>query len=341
MITFEMNPKNGEHNPIIFKTGRLRSEAHNQPEDILQGLIRQGEQVLIYSSTGSYKSWLGTAVWLAVANGSPVAKTSDGLDKWKAPKARKVLLLDGELDQYDLGERLNRLCPNYGDNEGLVLMRQMQQLNSAFPNLAALSDQDSLINFCVNQAIELLVLDNLTTLADVADENAASAMKPLTHLLQKLKAAGIATVLIHHSNKGDNSYRGSTVLATTFNAIIKLKRDTVERGLFSLIFEKARNSHIENQALKMRLKTIENGSMLLESNAELSHYEIIVSLVESRNYSDDNSIRHALIEKLGQDIPQPTFSRWKKACISENLITIETWNKCQSDAIELCEDLTL
>ena len=180
-----------------------------------------------------------------------------------------------------------------------------------------------------------MVLDNLTTLADVVDENAASAMKPLTHLLQKLKAAGGATVLIHHSNKGDNSYRGSTVLATTFNAIIKLKRDSVERGLFSLIFEKARNSHIENQALKMRLKTLHNESMLLESNAELSHYEIIVSLVESRDYCDDNSIRAALCQKLDKDIPQPTFARWKKSCISEKLITVDVWKRCLEDAAAL------
>lgn len=331
----------GEHNPVIYKTGKLRVEAQQQPEDILQGLIRQGEQVLIYSSTGSYKSWLGTAIWLAAVNGSYVAKTTDGTEKWKAPKSRKVLLLDGELDQFDLGERLNKLCPNYGDNEGLVLMRQMQQINSAFPNLAQPADQDSLINFCAAEEIELLILDNLTTLADVADENAASAMKPLTHLLQKLKAAGIATVLIHHSNKGDNSYRGSTVLATTFNAIIKLKRDTVEQGLFSLTFEKARNSHIENQALKMRLKTLDDKSMLLESNAELSHYEIIVSLVESRDFSDDNSIRAALIEKLGKDIPQPTFARWKKSCISEKLITVDNWKRCLDDAIALDCDTNL
>lgn len=341
MITFQMKTEKSEHTPVIFKTGKLRIEAENQPEDILQGLIRQGEQVLIYSSTGSYKSWLGTAIWLAVANGRPVAKTSDGVDKWKAPKSRKVLLLDGELDQFDLGERLNRLCPNYGDKEGLVLMRQMQKINTAFPNLAKPEDQDCLINFCVEQEIELLVLDNLTTLADVADENAASAMKPLTHLLQKLKAAGIATVLIHHSNKGDNSYRGSTVLATTFNAIIKLKRDSVERGLFSLIFEKARNSHIENQALKVWLKTLADESMLLESNAELSHYEIIISLVESRDYSDDNSIRTALSKKLSKDIPQPTFARWKKACISEKLITVEAWKSCLEDALQLDCDLSL
>jgi hypothetical protein len=341
MITFNMKIADGEHNPVIYKTGKLRVEAQQQPEDILQGLIRQGEQVLIYSSTGSYKSWLGTAIWLAAVNGSHVAKTTDGTDKWKAPKSRKVLLLDGELDQFDLGERLNKLCPNYGDNEGLVLMRQMQQINSAFPNLAKPADQDSLINFCVAHEVELIVLDNLTTLADVEDENAASAMKPLTHFLQKLKAAGIATILIHHSNKGDNSYRGSTVLATTFNAIIKLKRDTVERGLFSLIFEKARNSHIENQALKMRLKTLDDKSMLLESNAELSHYEIIVSLVESRDFSDDNSIRAALIEKLGKDIPQPTFARWKKCCISEKLITVDTWKRCLNDAVALDCDISL
>jgi hypothetical protein len=160
-------------------------------------------------------------------------------------------------------------------------------------------------------------------------------MKPLLDMLLKLKAAGIATVLVHHSNKGDNGYRGSTALATTFNAIIKLKRDKVEHGLFSLVFEKARNSHIENQALNLRLLNLPNGSLLLEADAELSKLEVIVSLVRSLDFVDDNSIRGALALKLGEEVPQPSFSRFKKKAISEGLISNDDWNKCLKDANEL------
>lgn len=325
--------------PIVLDSEQLRKTAQNQPADILTGLIREGEQVLLYSATGSYKSWLATAIWLAAANASEVAITTSGVPKWKAPQRRKVLLIDGELDQYDLGDRLNKLCPNYGDASGLVLMRQAQDINVAFPDLASSDDQIKLIQYCHDEGVELLILDNLTTLANVADENASSAMKPLLDMLLKLKAAGIATVLVHHSNKGDNGYRGSTALATTFNAIIKLKRDKVEHGLFSLVFEKARNNHIENQALNLRLLNLQDGSCRLEADAELSKLEVIVSLVRSLDFFDDNSIRKALVLKLNEEVSQPSFSRYKKKAISEGLISNDDWNKCLDDAAEL-SDLT-
>lgn len=330
-------PMKREHfaNPVVLDSDQLRKTAQNQPADILTGLIREGEQVLLYSATGSYKSWLATAIWLAAANASEVAKTASGASKWKAPQCRKVLLIDGELDQYDLGDRLNKLCPNYGDASGLVLMRQAQDINVAFPDLANCDDQIKLIQYCHDEGVELLILDNLTTLANVADENASSAMKPLLDMLLKLKAAGIATVLVHHSNKGDNGYRGSTALATTFNAIIKLKRDKVEHGLFSLVFEKARNNHIENQALNLRLLNLPDSSCRLEADAELSKLEVIVSLVRSLDFVDDNSIRAALALKLGEEVSQPSFSRFKKKAISEGLISNDDWNKCIKDANEL------
>lgn len=329
--------REGLSDPKVIISADLRLMAQKQPADILTGLIREGEQVLIYSATGSYKSWLATTIWLAAANGSEVAKTVSGTPKWKAPKPRKVLLIDGELDQWDLGDRLNRLCPNYGNNGGFALMRQAQDINAAFPDLACDKDQAQLIQYCHDENIELLVLDNLTTLANVEDENKSSAMKPLLDMLLRLKAAGIATILIHHSNKGDNGYRGSTAIATTFNAIIKLKRDTSERGLFSLVFDKARNSHIENQALKLRLLNLEDGSIRLEADAELSKLEMIVSLVRGLDHADDNSIRAALSKKLSEEIPQSSFSRFKKRAISEGLISNEEWNRCLRDANELTD----
>lgn len=336
-MTKEIFPMNKENfaDPVVLNSALLRKAAQNQPADVITGLIREGEQVLLYSATGSYKSWLSTAIWLAAANASEVAKTASGSPKWKAPQRRKVLLIDGELDQYDLGDRLNKLCPNYGDASGLVLMRQAQDINVAFPDLASSDDQIKLIQYCHDEGVELLILDNLTTLANVADENASSAMKPLLDMLLKLKAAGIATVLVHHSNKGDNGYRGSTALATTFNAIIKLKRDKVEHGLFSLVFEKARNSHIENQALNLRLLNHPNGSLRLEADAELSKLEVIVSLVRSLDYVDDNSIRGGLALKLGEEVSQSSFSRFKKKAISEGLITSVDWKKCLEDAGDL------
>lgn len=52
-------------------------------------------------------------------------------------------------------------------------------------------------------------------------------MKPaLTLMLKlklKLKQAGIAAILVHHSNKSEDNYRGSTAIAATFEVISGLE----------------------------------------------------------------------------------------------------------------------
>ena len=50
--------------------------------------------------------------------------------------------------------------------------------------------------------VDLVIFDNFTTLSDsLGDENSAGAMKPALTLMLKLKQAGIAAILVHHSNK--------------------------------------------------------------------------------------------------------------------------------------------
>jgi hypothetical protein len=40
----------------------------------------------------------------------------------------------------------------------------------------------------------------------------------------KLKLAGIAAILVHHSNKSEDNYRGSTAVAATFEVILGLTK---------------------------------------------------------------------------------------------------------------------
>lgn len=71
---------------------------------------------------------------------------------------------------------------------------------------------------------ELVLLDNFSTLCEVMDENDAAAMTPTLGFLLRFKQARIACVLVHHSNKGGETFRGSSKLATTFEVIIGLMK---------------------------------------------------------------------------------------------------------------------
>ena len=54
---------------------------------------------LVYAPSGVGKSWFGLAIAMAVAGGGK-------LHTWTAPEARRVLLVDGEMDVSDLKDRL-------------------------------------------------------------------------------------------------------------------------------------------------------------------------------------------------------------------------------------------
>jgi hypothetical protein len=139
--------------------------------------------------------------------------------------------LDGEMHAEDMRDRLRHLAGTVAgiDVEAAgknlrVLSRQHQGDDAnRFPDLASPEGQDVILATARNCGAALVILDNFSTLAEVADENDAAAMSPVLRFLLRLKAAGIACILVHHSGKSGESFRGSSKLATTFEAIIGLK----------------------------------------------------------------------------------------------------------------------
>jgi RecA-family ATPase len=345
--TFKLTKKNEKReDPKIYSSNHIRSLAKDQPEDIITGLVRQGEQIMLFSSPGAGKSWLALGLALAASNGTAVARSKEGNEKWKAPKPRNVLWVDGELDASDIALRVSLLTPSYTakDREPLgpdFLPKQLQSLESQFPDIAAPDDAEDLVRHCKEHKVDLVVLDNLTTLASLEDENATSTFKPIIdNLLMRLKVAKVACVLVHHSNKNDSSYRGSSSIATTFNAIIHLKKNRLEKGEFSLEFQKARNDHIENTATTFNLLPTENNSGLkLQCDSAISKRETVVALVRSLEFTSDQEVSQALAVKSGDPLlATSTFSDLKKACIRDGLITKEEWKRCLTDAIEFSEE---
>jgi hypothetical protein len=71
-------------------------------------------------------------------------------------------------------------------------------------------------------AFDLVILDNFSTLGEVEDENAASSFNAIQQFLLQLKVQGVATMLIHHAGKSGEDFRGSSKLAATFETIVKL-----------------------------------------------------------------------------------------------------------------------
>lgn len=187
--------------------------------------LREGDSALVWAAAGVGKTMFTLSLALAVAGGGTVLE-------WNAPRPRRVLVIDGEMPEDDLRERLISLA---GSVEGIdmdaarknlrLLARNGQSPDAAFPDFGDVSQHRAILRRIRRYRPDLVVLDNLSTLAGVADENSAAATQVIVKFLAMLKQAQIATIVVHHSNKAGTGYRGSTMLETTFECVIGLRKD--------------------------------------------------------------------------------------------------------------------
>lgn len=206
----------------IPSIGEILDREFPPREDLLSPWLKQGESALIYAAPGVGKSMFALSLALAVAGGGKF------LD-WQAPRPYRVLFVDGEMPMDTIKERtelLLKALPEI-DQEVIrknlhVFARQFQDPSVTFPNLATPEGQAELERQA--EGFDLVVLDNLSTLANVEDENASKAFQPIVGFLMRMKQLGQGCILIHHSGKKASTYRGSSMLATTFEVILGLEK---------------------------------------------------------------------------------------------------------------------
>jgi hypothetical protein len=207
-----------------FSLGELMTMEVPERRCILGPWLRTAESAMVWAPTGVGKSWFALSCALAVAGGGTFLG-------WAAEAPRRVLYIDGEMSLAELRERMGVLlqCVPGIDSEAAsrnldIYCRQHQEPEADFWDILKPEHHTKLVRGLTRGRYALVIFDNFTTLSDsLQDENAVGALKPATALMMKLKAAGVATMLIHHANKGGDSYRGSTALAATFEAIWGLK----------------------------------------------------------------------------------------------------------------------
>ncbi len=315
--------------------------------------LREGESALLYAPTGVGKSMLAMTIGLAIAGGGSVLG-------WEAAKPLRVLFVDGEMYLSDLKERAQLLTMAISDiniekaNKNFhILSRQHQKTGTIFPDMNTKEGQSSLLNYAKGTVSEemghgpskfdLVILDNLSTLATIDDENSASAFNDFIRLLMDLKQEGIACILVHHSGKNGeqskSSFRGSSKLATTFEVLIGL--DKLSTGIelkgtaFKLHWDKFRNR--PNSALReieVRLVLNEETGFpawVVEGEKE-NQLQTMVNMVQSRQYTTQKELANAL------HISQATLTDRKKKALELRLIMNQDWDQCFKDAQSIAEE---
>ena len=200
-------------------------------EHLIFPWLRQGESALVYAAPGVGKSLFALDLALTVAGGGLF------LNQWAAPKTRRVLYVDGEMPLDDIRDRAAMIARgklkagqkfDYDKATENVeyAARSKQRPGASFVDLNNEKHQARLLRLIKCGGFELVIFDNLSTLAVIEDENAAGDFNNIVFFFQTLKATGKAFLLLHHTNKTGASYRGSSKIATTFETEMLLKHRT-------------------------------------------------------------------------------------------------------------------
>jgi putative DNA primase/helicase len=202
---------------------------------LLSPVLPEKSLGMLYAPRGIGKSWLALSIGVAVASGG-------SLLKWEAPGPRRVLIADGEMPLADLQARLNSILAGLGievPNDRLrILAADHSELGI---NLGSPEGQRELERHL--DGVDLLILDNLSTLVANGSEGASDSWLPMQNWLLRLRRKGISVLIIHHAGVNGRQ-RGTSRREDALDTVIALRRPadySAEQGArFEVHIEKAR-----------------------------------------------------------------------------------------------------
>lgn len=172
-------------------------------EFLIDGLITKGSVNLLVGEGGSKKTWAALDLAVCVATGA----------QWLdfETKQTAVLLIDEESGPRRLQRRLFETLNGH-------LIKREDAPPIAFTSLAMLDmrnpdDVSALHVKIIESGAGLVIIDALADIMPGADENSVKDVQPVFMQLRRVaETTRAAIIIIHHSNKQNGSYRGSTAI---------------------------------------------------------------------------------------------------------------------------------
>ena len=213
----------------------LEERIHPKRRVLVSNLLHNREAVMLYSPTGVGKTWLSLAISLIIAG-----KGSLELLDWQNEDPHPVCYVDGEMLEEVILERIKLLIPTLGVDQDLLrenflFVTRVSQPHSIEDFLSLELDENQLEllkwikNHTGNGKSPAIVLDNLSNLAELGDDNSAGHMQSFNMIVTKARKVGCSLVIVHHTGKtlnlgpdGVPTWRGSYDMATRLDKTICL-----------------------------------------------------------------------------------------------------------------------
>ena len=206
---------------------------------------------MIYAPRGIGKTFLALSIAYAVATGT-------SLLGWKAPKAKRVLYIDGEMTAKMPQDRLRILYQSNPSSQAVIPLQILthdlisqanakEKTSPDMPDFATIEGQQS-IDYLVD-SFDLCIIDNISTLCRKTKENEADSWEIVQRWALKMRSFGKAILFIHHAGK-NGKQRGTSRREDILDSVISLKTaefpNQSQGAAFDLKFEKTRGFYGES-----------------------------------------------------------------------------------------------
>ncbi|MGV8057790.1 MAG: AAA family ATPase [Smithellaceae bacterium] len=248
---------------IIERTAMRVSDLINKQFPVRQMIIepwlRVGEMGMIYAKRGVGKTWLSLLIGMAATRKLQIGD-------WKTATPTGCLYIDGEMAAEDLRDRLMDLNMSQSKEEATFKLLCADDIRCGGlepPNLIKQNWRDAILDYLKrHQEFKLLIIDNLASLTSGLDENLKRDWDYINQWLLKLRAIGVAVIIVHHTGKGGDQ-RGTSSREDALDFSIMLSRnegDQTEEGTkFTVEFKKARRIYGKNvKPFTLYLHDVEN-----------------------------------------------------------------------------------
>ena len=317
-------------------------ETRKYPERVtlISNLIHDREAIMLYSPTGVGKTWLSLSIALMVAGKGQL----EVLD-WENKDPQPVCYVDGEMLEEDMQERIKMLIPSLSVDE--------EELRKNFRYLSRVSQPDEVDEFLsldleenqmellrwLHESTEkgkspLVLLDNLSNLVELGDDNSAGQMQPFNMMVTKARKQGCSMGIIHHTGKamtngpdGIPTWRGSYDMATRLDKTICLlpcKSSLDGYVTFQVLEGKSRRGQRINMSIQFN--PFERRWELFDESSTEDRHQLIKGLLEETCVSK--------IEDLSVILERSPSSaeRYLKQAIESEVFSDKDWKNWKSEA---------
>jgi hypothetical protein len=251
----------------------------------LDPIVWKASILFLYAKAGIGKTFFVLSMVRAIATGTRFGP-------WWVVNKAKVMYFDAEMTGNDMQSRENQLG---GPVDRLYIYSDAYAATVGLPKANILDKgwRKGMEELLIENGIEVLVLDNLSSLSPAGDENAKSDFDPVNQWLIRLKHKGITVIAIHHAGKSGDQ-RGTSGKLDNVDLVVKLVRppgyQTEEGARFEVVFEKARLDMDDlHKIVGLQFQLVKNGSLLeWEFNRpKASKKQRIIQMIDSGTIQAD------------------------------------------------------